>query len=130
LETDKNITLLQSLINLVDDEDWDIFTQIRGQIINFGIDAIPYLEEAWEIKGYGDEFQNRIEDIIHELQYADVSSGVINWVQNGSKDLLTGLLLISKYQYPQIDVKKIRSTVQEYSNEFGQIVDKRLSAPQ
>ncbi|MFT5601008.1 MAG: regulator of sirC expression with transglutaminase-like and TPR domain [Flavobacteriales bacterium] len=130
METKKNITLLHSLINLVDDEDWDIFNQIRGKIIDFGIDAIPYLEEAWEIKGYGDEFQNRIEDIIHELQFTDVSTGIVNWVKNGSKDLLTGLLLVSKYQYPEIDVKKIRRQVKVYCNEFSKILDNRLSSHQ
>ena len=40
---------IQALVKLIDDPDDSIFEHVRGQLIQFGPDAIPYLEQSWEM---------------------------------------------------------------------------------
>jgi len=40
---------IEALISLVDDEDESIYFQIRDKLLSYGVDAVPYLEEAWDI---------------------------------------------------------------------------------
>ena len=48
---------IQALVKLIDDPDDSIFEHVRGQLIQFGPDAIPYLEQSWENDYYGLIFQ-------------------------------------------------------------------------
>lgn len=102
---------IEALINLVDDEDENIFFQVREKLLSYGTDVVPYLEEAWEKKDFGEDFRTRIEVIIHEIQFKDVTEGLKQWIQGGGKDLLQGVLLINKHQYPDLDVMNIRAQI-------------------
>lgn len=102
---------IEALINLVDDEDESIYFQVKEKLLSYGTDAVPYLEKAWETLRFGEDFQNRIELIIHEIQFKDVREGLKQWIESGGKDLLKGVLLINKHQYPDLDVMNIRAQI-------------------
>ena len=99
---------LSALINLIDDPDEIIFGQIRDELVSFGNDIIPTLENAWETRSFGALYQNRIENIIHTIQFNDIKNGLNKWKEADCKNLLDGALLVSKYQYPDLDERKIR----------------------
>ncbi len=44
---------IQALVKLIDDPDDSVFEHVRGKLIQFGPDAIPYLEQSWENDYYG-----------------------------------------------------------------------------
>lgn len=106
---------IEALINLVDDEDESIYFQVRERLLSYGTDAVPYLEKAWETKSFGEDFRNRIEIIIHDIQFKDVHEGLRQWISGGGKDLLQGVLLINKHQYPDLDVMNIRAQILDIS---------------
>ena len=124
------ISEINALIELVDDESYEVFDQIRNRLISYGRDVIPLLELAWEQKGYGEEFQTRIEDIIHDLQYSDVSTALKDWALSKDQDLITGLLLISKYQYPEIETNSYRKQLKDLCEEFSMINNDKVSHAQ
>ncbi|MBD79978.1 MAG: hypothetical protein CL840_13785 [Crocinitomicaceae bacterium] len=98
---------LQALISLLDDPDEKVFHQISSQIEQLGNDAIPALEHAWESHEYGVLFENRVKELIHHIQNSSVITGLSNWTKSEPRDLLTGLLTLSKYQYPNVPDKEI-----------------------
>lgn len=102
---------IEALINLVDDEDDGIFFQVKEKLLSFGTEVVPYLEKAWETKSFGEEFRQRIEEIIHEIQFKDVIEGLKQWIAEGGKDLLKGVLLINKHQYPELNVMNVRARI-------------------
>lgn len=102
---------IEALINLVDDEDESIYFQVREKLLSYGTEAVPLLEKAWETKSFGEDFRNRIEVIIHEIQFKDVHEGLKHWVESGGKDLLKGILLINKHQYPDLNVMNIKAQI-------------------
>jgi len=94
---------IEALINLIDDPDEHIYRQVKERIVAIGEQAIPSLENVWEVNTFGKEFQQRIEDIIHDIQYESVLQGLESWAKNGGEDLFAGALLVARYQYPDLD---------------------------
>jgi regulator of sirC expression with transglutaminase-like and TPR domain len=107
---------IKALINLVDDSDESIYFQVREEILSIGIDAVPHLEEAWEKSDLGETFMHRIEDIIHEIQFTNVTESLIDWTKKGGKQLLTGVLLINKYHFPDLNTMEIKSMIQRMAD--------------
>jgi regulator of sirC expression with transglutaminase-like and TPR domain len=103
---------IQALVQLIDDPDESVFEHVRDQLVKIGSEAIPYLENSWETEYYGLLFQNRIETIIHNIQFDEVKSKLEEWVQSTEKDLLKGAIIVAKYQYPGLDESKIHESLQ------------------
>ena len=60
---------LQALISLVDDPDEQIYAHVRSRLMEYGIEAVKLLEKSWEDNNFGLLFQERIEAIIHDIQF-------------------------------------------------------------
>ncbi len=97
---------LKSLISLLDDPDQEIYSHVHEKLLSYGNDAIEYLESA-----FGEAFdsiqQDRIVDLVHEIQFGTLKNDLKLWHQGGSFDLLQGILIINRYQYPDLDEQKI-----------------------
>ncbi len=100
---------LNALIHLLDDPDEHVFDQVSKKLQSLGTDAIPALEEAWEHQAYGILFQSRVESLIHQIQLDLVKTRLSEWSDSTDKPLLEGLILIARYQYPDLDVDSIYS---------------------
>lgn len=108
---------LQALISLLDDPDDQVYGEIKIKLISYGEPVIPLLENAWE-NSFDHLFQERIEDIIHQLQFSNIEEELKIWKDTPDRTLIEGALVIAKYQYPDLDVDKIR----EYINVIKQDV--------
>lgn len=93
---------IKAMISLLDDPDLEIFTQIEQELITLGPEIIPQLEENWE-HTFDPLSQSRIENIIHTIQFDQIKYDLTNWNNESSKNLLEGLLIINRYQYPNLD---------------------------
>ncbi len=105
--TDKN-NELNALISLLDEPDTDIFVKVREKLFSYGAQAIPALESAWD-HSFDGTIQKRIENIIHEIQLKNLYADLEVWRNNHTEDLLKGFILVSRYQYPDLDENKIIS---------------------
>ncbi len=104
-------TEFEALLNLIDDPDEHIYLQVRERILECGEEIIPRLENLWEISSFGHLFQQRIEDIIHSIQYESVYKALERWNRDGAKDLFEGSLLVARYQYPDMDEATAKSNL-------------------
>lgn len=102
---------LNALIHLLEDPDDEIFTTIRERILSMGEEVIPALENVWE-NTFNNILQTRIEDIIQTIQFNNVLEELKLWADTGGVDLLTGTMLISKYQYPDLDEEHVRKQIE------------------
>lgn len=107
-----NNTSISALIKLIDDPDDGIFSHVRREILNFGPDAIPLLESSWEEDDYGLLFQTRIEEIIHDIQFQATKDDIKDWIESDEKNLLQGVFLVAKYQFPELDLTEIKEEIQ------------------
>ncbi|MCZ8216827.1 MAG: hypothetical protein O9262_11335, partial [Cyclobacteriaceae bacterium] len=103
---------LKALVSLLDDEDDQIVAHIEEKIRSLGKEIIPYLEQEWE-STFNPGLQRKIEDLIHTLQFQVLKERLQNWYEEPEQDLLTGLWLISTYQYPDIELSKLKQDLEQ-----------------
>lgn len=105
-------TELKALVSLLDDEDAQIVSHVEEKILSLGTTIIPFLEEEWE-SNFNPTVQRRIEEIIHTLQYELLKERILQWYQSDDQDLLTGMWLVATYQYPDIELVKLRQDLEQ-----------------
>jgi regulator of sirC expression with transglutaminase-like and TPR domain len=103
---------LKALVSLLDDDDEQIVAHIEEKIRSLGKEIIPYLEQEWE-STFNPGLQRKIEDLIHTLQFQVLKERLQNWYEDPEQDLLTGLWLISTYQYPDIELSKLKQDLEQ-----------------
>ncbi|MBU1369660.1 MAG: transglutaminase-like domain-containing protein [Bacteroidetes bacterium] len=110
----KESTELNALISLADEPDEKLYDQIRSRILSYGTAAIPSLESAWEAS-FDDSLQQRLIQLIHQIQQESLYAELYQWSQFGYDDLLRGYMLVTRFQYPDLDVDSL-------TREVGRIV--------
>jgi regulator of sirC expression with transglutaminase-like and TPR domain len=109
MEENKEIS---ALFHLIDDPDEDVFSTVSERIVSYGKDIIPNLEHLWEITP-DEQLQERIELLIHRLHFQDLEQDIIQWDKSGHHDLLDGALLVSKYQYPELNTNLVLQEIEK-----------------
>lgn len=117
-----------ALIRLMEDPDEGIYEHVRDQLLKYGPDAIPYLENSWENQDYGLIFQSRVENLIHEIQFEEVQKALINWVDSPEKDLLRGALIVAKYQYAGLDESAVHEVIQQLRRDIWLELNDNMTA--
>ncbi len=108
---------IKALISLLEDPDHEVSRMVEDKIVSMGEDIIPFLEEEWE--GSLDPFlQERIENLVHNMQFQSVKDRLKMWVDCGAEDLLEGMWIVATYQYPDLDKA---SLVEEVEQLFHQV---------
>ena len=112
-----NVVEINSLIRLLDDPDEEIFEHVYDKLLSYGGDAIQFLESAW-----GEAFdpiqQERIANLVHEIQFRNVKAELRQWYKAGAYDLLQGALIINRYQYPDLDENKIVNYIENIKRDI------------
>ena len=106
-----NPTEVNSLIRLLDDPDGEIFEHVHQKLLSYGPEAIGYLEQAWE-QAFDSIQQERIANLVHEIQFGIVKKDLQLWYQGGAFDLLQAILIINRYQYPDLDEQKVINQIE------------------
>lgn len=109
MEQSKEIT---ALLHLMDDPDEDVYSSVSDRILSFGKDIIPSLEIFGETTP-ASLVHERIEQLIHRLQFEDLLKEFENWSQNDDADLLEGALLISKFVSPETAIEEYKNQVEK-----------------
>lgn len=107
-----NDSELKALVSLLDDDDDQIVSHIEEKIRSLGKEIIPYLEQEWE-STFNPNLQRRIENLIHTLQFHVVKDRLQEWYEKPEQDLLEGLWLIATYQYPDIELSKLKQDLEQ-----------------
>jgi len=109
MEENKEIS---ALFHLIDDPDEEVFNVVSTRIIDFGKGIIPNLEHLWE-NTVSEDVQERIELLIHRLHYRDLTEETVQWGRNLHQDLLTGALLVARFQYPDLATATIYQEIEK-----------------
>lgn len=114
METSKEIS---ALIKLLDDPDLEIYEHVEKRLLEYGPQVINFLENEWE-HSLDTLLQERIENIVHKIQFSSVREDLNLWYQSGAFDLLQGALVINRYQYPDLDEQKLIIQIEEIKREI------------
>lgn len=109
-----NESEIKALVTLLDDDDSEVVQHVENHLRTLGGTVIPLLEDHWQENGLNPDLQKKIEDLIHDLQYNLVVERLLTWKQNGHQDLLEGMWIVATYQYPDLNMEKLK----EYINDM------------
>ena len=105
-------TELKALVSLLDDEDAQIISHVEEKILSLGTSIIPFLEQEWE-HNFNSQVQQRIEELIHTLQFELLKERIKEWYESKDQDLITGMWLIATYQYPDLELLKLKQDLEQ-----------------
>ncbi len=97
---------IRALFTLIDDPDDEVYDTVVSKLMNYGADIIVPLEQLWEVTA-DESVQQRIEQLIHRVQFQDLQQDFYEWSNKESPDLLSGALLVARYHYPQLNTAAI-----------------------
>lgn len=97
---------IHALIQLLDDNDREVFKHVHDKLLSMGPEVIPVLEQAWSHQ-IDPVTHERLEEIIHEIQFDTLITDWKAWLQKETPDLLTGAFLVSKYHYPELKYEDV-----------------------
>ena len=107
-----NQTEVKSLIRLLDDPDQEIYNHVHDKLLSYGSEAIAFLESAFE-EAFDAIQQERIANLVHEIQFGILKTDLKLWYQSGAFDLLQGIIIVNRYQYPDLDEQKLINQIEE-----------------
>ncbi|RYY34646.1 MAG: hypothetical protein EOP46_12715 [Sphingobacteriaceae bacterium] len=106
-----NTAEVNSLIKLLDDPDQEIFRHVYDKLKSYGGEAIEYLEEAFT-EAFDPILQERIANLVHEIQFGILKEDLKLWLHGGAFDILQGILILNRYQYPDLDEQKVINQIE------------------
>jgi regulator of sirC expression with transglutaminase-like and TPR domain len=107
-----NESELRSLVALLDDNDPEVLLHVEQKLLTLGKQIIPILEEEWgELKDLC--HQQRLENIIHQLQLNELLQEFIDWQLSKDQDLLHGVYLVCKYRFPDYDKQHLINLIEK-----------------
>lgn len=100
---------LNALIDLLDDPDHTVFGMVEQELLKENDEIIPVLEKKWE-SSFDEDCQERIENIIQNLQHKKTYAKLANWLNpnTGKPDLLEGFSIVDRFQYPDLNLLNIQ----------------------
>jgi regulator of sirC expression with transglutaminase-like and TPR domain len=105
-----------ALINLLEDPDEQVYNAVTSKIRERGIEAIPSLEKAWE-SSLNQELQQKIEELIQEIQFSSIKNELKHWISGGGENLLYGSYIVARYQYPDLYFSEIEEQIENLRKE-------------
>ena len=103
MQSSRQIT---ALLRLIDDPDNEVFDTVASQLLNYGKEIIPNLEQLWEVTA-DEAVQERIELLIHRVHFDDLQRDFAEWGTSKSPELLRGAILVARYQFPDLNIPAI-----------------------
>ena len=118
---------IQALLQLLDDPNDEVNQTVTSRILEQGPTILPDLEAAWE--GSMDPMhQDRIINLIQEIQTQNNHNHLQKWVRTGQNDLLKGVFLISRYQYPDLEMKELEISLDRIIKDVWLELNNNLTA--
>jgi regulator of sirC expression with transglutaminase-like and TPR domain len=118
---------IQALLQLLDDPNHEVNQTVTTRILEQGPMILPDLEAAWE--GSMDPMhQDRIINLIQEIQTQYNHHQLQKWVETGQNDLLKGVFIISRYQYPDLEMKELEISLDRIIKDVWLELNNNLTA--
>jgi len=120
-------TTLMALLNLLDDPDPEVFTHIKNKVIEIGPVALPYLEDAAQLKN--DHLsENRITTLLNQINYNKTESALLNWKNNGNQSLIEAATILCSYHYPKLEVNYIQEQIEKLKKDVWLELNEEFTA--
>lgn len=112
-----NARKIKALINLIDDPDENIYSEVKHQLLLLGPVALPYLEKVWN-DAMNSWIIQRVEEIIEDIKFNELAKQLIHWKYNNQEDLLYAVWLINNFQYSEITLDYLNKKIEQIKKDI------------
>jgi regulator of sirC expression with transglutaminase-like and TPR domain len=111
-----NRNRLKALLSLLDDPDDLVFELVEKELLKENHSIIPALEKKWE-SSFDETSQERIENLIQDLQFKKTRAMLKSWMASPEPDFLIGFLIVDRFQYPDVNAEGVRMKIEKIKND-------------
>ncbi len=127
MKSEEKIRKMEALVSLIDEPDPEVFRDISLNIHSHGTEIIPFLENAWETQ-HLPEIQKRIESIIHQIQFDQICMDMKEWIDDGARNLVEGIIIVARYQYPELNEDEVEYELAKLRKDIWIELNENLTA--
>lgn len=98
------------MVLLLDDTDEEVVRMVEEKILSLGGEVIPLLENQWT-EGFSYVHQEKLEKLIHRIQFEATCEALQNWLDSEEQDLFEGVVTLCRYQYPHLDKQELNNRI-------------------
>jgi regulator of sirC expression with transglutaminase-like and TPR domain len=125
--TDQGQRELEALMSLLEDPDREVHDSVVDRLIELGEPAVSSLEKRWETTLRPD-LQEKIENVIRQIQHNGLVRAMEAWRSAGGKELLHGAYLVSRFQYPDLEYDPLDRVVDRIRRDIWLELNNGLTA--
>lgn len=115
---------IRPLLKLLDDENAEIVSLVRGKLLEKGSEVLPFLDEAG--LNADPTLRERIQSLISEIAAGEIRGQLQELAQvSEDVDLESGVLLLARYGYPTQDLRWCIDVLDQFSHELDSRLDTR-----
>ncbi len=118
---------LEALMSLLEDPDSQVFNTVSNRLIELGEEVVVPLERRWETT-LKPELQEKIENVIKQIQFNALRRGMDTWKATGGKDLLYGAYLVARFQYPDLSYEPLNLVIEKIKRDIWLELNNELTA--
>ncbi len=118
---------IDALIALLGDTDVEVLNAVTDNLLKQGISIVPHLEKAWETT-IDMKIQERLENVIHDIQFETTKSNLHVWNKNNAQYVLEGACYLAQFQFPEISCSKIDEEVERIKDDIWLEINSNLTA--
>lgn len=112
-----NLQEISALINLLEDEDEEVWKAVNNKLLACGLEVVPILEKAWE-NALNINLQERLENLIQDIQFKSVCNDLHNWELANNDDLIKGACIVARMQYPDLKPENLYSSIENIKQDI------------
>jgi hypothetical protein len=101
---------INALLRLLEDPDQSVYHSVSERILHYGNDILPKLESSWQIC-HDPLAMVRIETIMRQLHFNNVSNQFSEWFRSKKPELLQGALLLGRFFQQNSDDDGMRKLI-------------------
>lgn len=118
---------IEALIALLDDTDLEVINAVTDSLLEQGVKVIPQLEKVWETTP-DEKLQERLENVIHNIQFETTKQNLRNWCRSGAENVLEGATYLAQFQFPELSFQKLDALIEDIKNDIWLEIDSKLTA--
>lgn len=106
------------LLELIDDPNQEIVRHVTAKIIDQGEHILPELENHLHFNANGKAEIALVNTIIQEIKFNSILRQLVSWKNSPEKDLLEGLYILTKFQYPELTIEDLKEAIAYYRKDI------------
>jgi len=124
----KDYSDLKYLLELLDDDNEEVYRIVHRRIIDYGEDILPELKNVWRNTDNVLLFE-RVDYLIKEISRINNSKRFKEWLSaTKSRDILDGILYLSRMHNPDLDEKEIKEKINLYVKDIWLELNNNLTS--